>query len=563
MSDPYGAPLLADSIITPVSVSKRSQSRHPTNSNPHSNGQLTHSTDDDEYDEQQTAADDEQDSDDVDDVRVYCCSLRMWNTLVLSFSLMLLFTAFNTIQAWLTNLLATLGYSTLGNNSLTVLYVAVCFSLFLTPPLVHYLTHIRSIVVGAVCYVVYMASLIHILPAVVLVASAVNGFGASLLWVAVGGLLTKCSGRDDRGRNTGIFWSIFQLSLIIGNAVGFAVSSSNSYTLLFVIFTVLGSAGTLLLLALRRFPSDANDRLTLPLNVGGDEIPNPPTIPAITAYSANTAAAAHGSSTTDSGGGETTTLGLLKLMWSLFTSSSLLLLFPAFCFQGLEFSFWNGEFPLLLPTASLGPVMLFAGVGEALGGLTMGTLSDRIGRSATWLLGCVVYTVGLTGLYIVRQQVGGGGVQVGGVSVWCYVSALCFGLADAAINTQIYSILGNKYSSKSTSGGGGGQSAKEDQQVVAAFTAFNLCQNVAAALGFYYQPLVHVIGKSGADGWSGSDVQLYVQLWGMVIGAIGFVICDLGWWSGGSSKKEQTVDAKRARRRRSVSSDAVDTTGMF
>ena len=264
--------------------------------------------------------------------------------------------------------------------------------------------------------------------------------------------------------------------------------------------------------------------------------------------------------------------GLLKSMWDLlFTSSSLLLLFPAFCFQGLEFSFWNGEFPLLLPTSSLGPVMLFAGVGEALGGLTMGALSDRIGRSATWLLGCLVYVVGLVGLYVVRQSVGGGGVMLDGVSVWCYISALCFGLADAAINTQIYSIIGNKYKSNNKTKNtttDSTQSAKEDQQVVAAFTFFNLCQNVAAALGFYYQPLVHVIGMQGDGGWgAGSDVQLYVQLWGMVIGAIGFVICDLGWWSGSGGSSSGAGDGggkmvegngKHDLRRQSVSSDAVD-----
>ena len=157
----------------------------------------------------------------MDDIPVYCCccALRMWNTLVLSFSLMLLFTAFNTIQAWLTNLLSTLGYSTLGNNSLTVLYVAVCFSLFLTPPLVHYLTQIRSIVVGAVCYVVYMASLIHISTG----RGSPGGVGSERLRcvAAVGGSGRDCSpsavDASDRGRNTGIFWSIFQLSLIIGN----------------------------------------------------------------------------------------------------------------------------------------------------------------------------------------------------------------------------------------------------------------------------------------------------------------------------------------------------------
>ena len=471
-------------------------------------------------------------------------ALRRYNTLILSFALCFIFTAFNTIQAWVTNLLTTLGYANLGNNSLTVLYIAVCVCLFITPPLVAWLGQIYSIIVGAVCYVVYMASLIYIIPALVLTTSAINGFGASLLWVAVGGLLTKCSTAKDRGRNTGIFWSIFQLSLILGNIIGIVVGEASSYTALFVIFTALAALGTALLFGLRRFPSDVRHRhqqRTLAMSAQAEEVRNPPTIPTVNHYTDSSA------SSTEIVEVRPTTAALLRSLWQLFTSSSLLLLVPAFCFQGLEFSFWNGEFPLLIPTDKLGLIMLWAGVGEAMGGLTMGTLSDRVGRSLTWLMACVVYTVGVVCVYAMRQNLSvATAVEVSGVSLLGYIAAFCFGLSDAAINTQIYSILGGKYKVQKgdlTSPTSSSTDAESDRRVVAAFTCFNLCQNVAAAIGFFYQPIWHVIGNEGTSGdWQPSDVQLYVQVWLMVAGAVGFVCCDRGWFA---TKEEVELERRR------------------
>lgn len=61
---------------------------------------------------------------------------------------------------------------------------------------------------------VYIASLIKIIPAVVYAASVVIGIGAALLWVAQGAFLTKCSDDETRGRNSGLFWGMFQLSLV-------------------------------------------------------------------------------------------------------------------------------------------------------------------------------------------------------------------------------------------------------------------------------------------------------------------------------------------------------------
>lgn len=481
-----------------------------------------------------TSSDDDNDSLyeedlDTDDRRVLgCISLRLYNILVLSIGLMFLFAAFNTLQSWVTNLLASLGFANLGNWSLGVLYVSVCVALFGTPPLVARLGHIRAIIIGALCYLVYIASLIHIWEPFVLIASAINGFGASLLWVAIGGFLTRCSAAKDRGLYTGIFWSIFQLSGIGGNIAAFYIFNETTSTdadgkpsnanQLFIIFTCLATFGTLLLFALRKFPSDIqaereleNERLA---RIADPSLP-------------------------DDSIARPTSASMLKSLWQVATSSTLLYLSPAFLFQGIEFSFWNGEFPQLVDASLLGVVMVFAGVGEAVGGLTMGALSDRIGRSLTWMMGSILFTFAVACMYAIKQDLGAAvdatitiHTTAGAfdVPVLAFIAAFCFGLADSAINTQIYAILGNKYKKQDDSHLMGlskaearAQRQADDQRVVAAFTYFNFQQNIGAAIGFIIQPLIPVHGVTGTNS------QLYLNLWLMVLASVGFTACDRGW----------------------------------
>jgi hypothetical protein len=139
-----------------------------------------------------------------------------------------------------------------------------------------------------------------------------------------------------------------------------------------------------------------------------------------------------------------------------------------------------------------------------------------------------------------RQQLPiAGAVTISGLSLFAYIASFCFGLSDAAINTQIYSLLGNKYKTTTHKS----NDPDSDRRVVAAFTCFNLCQNVAAAVGFFYQPLWHVIGNEGTMGdWPTSDLQLYVLVWLMVAGAVGFVCCDQGWFA---TKEEVELEKKR------------------
>eukprot|EP00054_Salpingoeca_dolichothecata_P025026 m.172676 g.172676 ORF g.172676 m.172676 type:complete len:302 (-) comp25221_c0_seq6:687-1592(-) len=184
------------------------------------------------------------------------------NVVLVSIGFLVLFTAYNSLQNYVTSLLP--GH--LGNISLGVLYASVCFFVFLAPSIVNQLGEKKTMILGAVCYVIYMASLIKIYRPVVIAASVVIGFGAAILWVAVGVFLTRCSPDGLRGRNSGIFWGIFQLSNVLGNlGAFFFFKHVGGGAPLFTGFTIIGGAGTLFLFCLRPLPySDAAETETPP-----------------------------------------------------------------------------------------------------------------------------------------------------------------------------------------------------------------------------------------------------------------------------------------------------------
>lgn len=93
-------------------------------------------------------------------------------------------------------------FGQLGFNSLATLYLVFGFACFTSLPTVKKLGAKACLIIGALCYTLYVAS--FILPSFlteypdaqtfildrkfiytfVLVAAAINGFGASILWVA-------------------------------------------------------------------------------------------------------------------------------------------------------------------------------------------------------------------------------------------------------------------------------------------------------------------------------------------------------------------------------------------
>merc|ERR1711871_1722851 len=138
----------------------------------------------------------------------------MKNVIHLAVGFFFLFAAYNTLQNYVTTLLP----GCLGFTSLGVLYVSVCPSLLLAPGICARLGDKWTLVVGAFCYSIWIASLTRPdVPAIVILASIVIGFGAAILWVAQGSYLTKQGDDTNRGRLAGTFWGIFQISGILGN----------------------------------------------------------------------------------------------------------------------------------------------------------------------------------------------------------------------------------------------------------------------------------------------------------------------------------------------------------
>jgi MFS family permease len=195
----------------------------------------------------------------------------------------------------------------------------------------------------------------------------------------------------------------------------------------------------------------------------------------------------------------------------------------------MEFSFWNGEFPQLLPRDSIAMVLCGAGVMEVVGGIGLGWLSDRYGRTRTVLIGAVAYA---SGLYLTTRHLlfePNSMVQPTwhDMRVPAYIAAGCFGLADSAYNLSIYSLLGEHYAHSGT----------------LVFTAFNFVGSCGMSVGFgsqLYTPL---------HGSTGTRAQIYVQTMLLIMGTTGFFMCEWHWTrtkaSGaraGAQRAAQTVE---------------------
>jgi len=144
-------------------------------------------------------------------------------------------------------------------------------------------------------------------------------------------------------------------------------------------------------------------------------------------------------------------------------------------FSGFELSYFSGEFPLLMDQKIIGAVMSVFGVAEVLGGLVLGKLSDIVGRKAMVVTGLLLYCGALVLSWIGKFH------PTKFVYMW-FVAAAGLGLGDSLFNTQIYASLGTLF---------------PEHEMVAAFTIFQLLQNIGSAAGFIITPYLPVHGDGG------------------------------------------------------------------
>jgi MFS family permease len=155
------------------------------------------------------------------------------------------------------------GFGNLGYYSSALYWLTFgCFS-FLATPIVHRLGDKNSLIMGCATYTFYVGAMIlpvyagdnlgsetwdnlhGFISAILLLSAAVNGFGASMMFVAGAKYVAECATYKNIGLYNSIIWMFTNLSLIIGNIVaGFCLNSVKISTL-YIMLTIMVFASTI------------------------------------------------------------------------------------------------------------------------------------------------------------------------------------------------------------------------------------------------------------------------------------------------------------------------------
>ena len=114
--------------------------------------------------------------------------------------------------------------------------------------------------VGSVGYCLYTAQLLYLTDLTLYTAAVLNGLGASLFHTGQGTFLSINSSQETTARDAGIFWSLYQLSGVLGNIavyflfLGISIISTEVRIKAAATFTLLCVTGLVVALAFRPTP---------------------------------------------------------------------------------------------------------------------------------------------------------------------------------------------------------------------------------------------------------------------------------------------------------------------
>ncbi|KAJ7554709.1 hypothetical protein O6H91_05G005900 [Diphasiastrum complanatum] len=387
----------------------------------------------------------------------------------LSMSFFFIYSAMNALSGYVTSVLP----DELGDESLLMMQSTLGIAALAAPMIVAKLGELRGMIIGGMAHVVYLAALIQ--PGrrwMVLTASAVCGFGASLTWVAHGTFLTRCSPANKRGFFAGVFWGIYYLAGIAGNLASFLVFGRLSDGGMFAVGAASATIGVILLCFIKD-PPRRSEAQTLQ----GEE----------------------------------------KTSQSFYLRSLLLLflLLPITVYSGSAPAFRNAEFTKLLPTHAIGAVQLFTGLGQATSSFFLSWLSDLIHYSTpTFLIGVVCSAIGLmvcptlpdsspTPSATIAQK-SGDWPLIFDIPLLAFVGGLSFGIAEGVITSHLFAMFGNSFKNYGP----------------LAWAIFNLLNNAGAVATYWMGLLLPMLSQG-----------MYAQLWAQAIllctGAPLYMIVDI------------------------------------
>ncbi len=162
----------------------------------------------------------------------------------LSLSFLLLFSAFNTCQNLTSTVLADDNLGSFGYYTLATLYLSLSVSAFLSSALLKKMGMYTCFFVGSLGHSSFVIA--SILPAyrydfpgrnnflqatptiiaTLLIAATFNGFGAGILWCALGNYISECATPSTKGLYFGLFWFFYMMSMTLGSLMGAAMLGS-------------------------------------------------------------------------------------------------------------------------------------------------------------------------------------------------------------------------------------------------------------------------------------------------------------------------------------------------
>jgi len=298
---------------------------------------------------------------------------KLINVILLGLAFMLLFTAFQTasmsarfVTEAIKRELKNDSLSTTGKNltdaqinskigdgyiSMSLLYAIFAMANFFSPSIVKICGHKASMFVSALSYLLYIVMYLFPSPAFMYTASVIIGIGAAVIWTAQGDFLGMQSPTDKlMMRNTGIFWVLFQCSLVIGNLYIYLAWSGkdnvgrSEINLLFTGLSILAGIGTFVFLLLKApfcGTSDGTEEQT------GD---------ALLEVKGESKELKENESTI------TIIVNGIKNSFSLLLTMDMILIAPLFLYSGFSLSFFSGIY-----TTSVGNTKLLEGAASMLG----------------------------------------------------------------------------------------------------------------------------------------------------------------------------------------------------
>lgn len=310
-----------------------------------------------------------------------------------------------------------------------------------------------------VCYLIFFWPIRYGLE----VAHIIMGFAAAVLWTAQGACLIENSNAATIDRNTGFFWTVYELGLVLGSAYFFIafqgveeIQQKERY-LTYAVLLAINMAGCLLLLFLRRNdkPKTADQSISLKREENG-------------------------------------MMAALRRMAGMFSTKKMLLIIVASFYTGLEQTFFNAIYPAAVAFTKhfgadsvklIGLYGIFNGAGEMCGGLVFGWLGGNLAfvqhsRSRIFLFAFVIHIVAFVLIFLnhPNESTIGETEAFGYIEPSIAVAILCgflLGLGDAIFSTQIIALIGTIYT-------------EDPIETSSAFALYKFCHSIAASITFFY-----------------------------------------------------------------------------